>query len=110
MIKNKNLFINYPKYILYCIIIKLVLTLLTLNTTYLNGEYNEVNSYYSIIFAIVLGAIVGTIFTIWYNYFKSKKLLGNIFISYLVSSLIAKLLLVLLYIVFLVFIYIFRLI
>lgn len=110
MIKNKKLFINYPKYVLYCIIIKLALTLLTSNTTYLSGEYDGINNYYSIIFAIVLGAIVGTIFTMWYNYFKNRKFLGNVVVSYISSSLIAQLLLVIIYLVFLVLIYTFRLI
>lgn len=110
MIKNKKLFINYPKYVLYCIIIKLTLTLLTSNTTYLNGEYTGINNYYSIIFAIVLGAIVGTFFTMWYNYFKNRKFLGNIVISYIASSIITQILLVILYLVFLVFIYSLRII
>lgn len=100
MIKDKNLFLNYKKYIFYCIIIKVGFILLTKN----NILYEITSSY--IIYSIGVGAITGSVFTVWYNKFKSRKLIGNIIFSYIISSLITQILLIILYTIFIIIIYV----
>ncbi len=109
MINDKNLFFNYKKYIFYCIIIKIALILLTcLTTTTVLDEF--VNTYFYILYGIIVGAIIGGVFTVWYNKFKGRKFIGNVAVSYIISSLIAQCLLMISGSMFLILIYIFLLI